>query len=167
MKLYDQLIPKTTPPEKQIWNDPDPRIQWALDILEPPGGNMPESIIHRFSYPFIGFWSGVGAVAFSNMKRRIPMTSNLFGFAALATLGTLTGEYIRARILRYNTEELAITKHYLMLHPEKFPEPEHMKYGDKRVFYPWVVWRRPCSGLQPQEDKSKQPITKNLVHAGL
>merc|ERR1712203_80735 len=82
-----------------------------------------------------------------------------FGFAALSTLGVLTGEYIRARILRYNTEELAITKHYLMLHPEKFPEPEHMKYGDKRVFYPWLVWRRPCSGLQPEEDKSKQPLT--------
>ena len=53
---FDALIPKETPPEKRIWENPDPRIQWALDILEPPGkyGQPPERIFNRFAYPVGG-----------------------------------------------------------------------------------------------------------------
>ena len=56
MRPFDALIPKETPPEKRIWEDPDPRIQWALDILEPKGkyAEPPERLVSRFSYPFVG-----------------------------------------------------------------------------------------------------------------
>ena len=56
IRPFDALIPKETPPEKRIWENPDPRIQWALDILEPPGkyGQPPERIFNRFAYPVGG-----------------------------------------------------------------------------------------------------------------
>ena len=34
-------------------------------------------------------------------------------------------------------EEDRVIKHYIMTHPEKFIEPERIKYGDKRVFLDW------------------------------
>ena len=56
IRPYEALVPKETPPEKRIWEDPDPRVQWALDILEPPGkyGQPPEKIQHRFGFPIFG-----------------------------------------------------------------------------------------------------------------
>jgi len=144
VKLFDAFTQKITPPEGQVWNDPDPRIQWALDILEPPLGNYEERIATRFMYPLGGFALGISAIALNNAMRKIPIKSNLFGFLGLGFLGIYGGEYARFRHLKYKAEELATIKHYIMLHPEKFPEPEPMKYGDKRVFYPWQEWRRPC-----------------------
>jgi len=143
VKIFDVLIPKTTPPEKQVWNDPDPGIQWALDILEPPGGGYQEKIFNRLCYPFMGLVAGVGTIASSNIMRKIPLKANLMGYLGLGFVGVYTGEYVRHRVLSYKAEELATVKHYIMLHPEKFPEPEPMKYGDKKVFYPWLPNRRP------------------------
>ena len=40
------------------------------------------------------------------------------------------------------TEEMANIKHYIMLHPEKFPEPEKVKFGDKISWYHWASARR-------------------------
>ena len=34
-------------------------------------------------------------------------------------------------------DEDRVIKHYIMTHPEKFIEPERIKYADKRVFLPW------------------------------
>lgn len=144
VKIFDALIPKTTPPEKQVWNDPDPRIQWALDILEPPGGGYQEKILNRLSFPFGGLVAGLFIVGTSNYMRKIPVRANLFGYLGMGFIGVYAGEYTRHKVLTYKAEELATIKHYIMLHPEKFPEPEAMKYGDKKVFYPWMPNRRPC-----------------------
>jgi len=64
----------------------------------------------------------------------------------MSGLGITVGEYVRYKLYEYKAEELATIKYYIMLHPEKFPEPEPMKYGDKRVFYPWIPNRRPGIG---------------------
>ena len=34
-------------------------------------------------------------------------------------------------------DEDRVIKHYIMTHPDKFIEPERIKYGDKRVFLDW------------------------------
>ena len=34
-------------------------------------------------------------------------------------------------------DEHRVIKHYIMTHPDKFIEPERIKYGDKRVFLAW------------------------------
>jgi len=148
MRPFDALIPKETPPEKRIWEDPDPRIHWALDILEPKGkyAEPPERLVSRFAYPFGGFCMGAGLIGGSNIMRKLPLKSNIVGYAVMSCLGLYIGERARSVILDYKIEELATIKHYIMLHPEKFPEPEHMKYGDKRVFYPWMPNRRPGIG---------------------
>jgi len=148
IRPFDAFIPKETPPEKRIWENPDPRIQWALDILEPQGkyGQPPERIFNRFCYPFGGAALGAGIVALNNIFRKIPVKSNIVGYAVMSLGGVYLGEYARHRILEYKAQELATVKHYIMLHPEKFPEPELMKYGDKKVFYPWQPIRRPGLG---------------------
>jgi hypothetical protein len=38
---------------------------------------------------------------------------------------------------KQKTEEMAILEHYIRLHPDRFPEPETKKYGDKCVFFDW------------------------------
>ena len=38
-------------------------------------------------------------------------------------------------------DEDRVIKHYIMTHPEKFIEPERIKYGDKRVFLDWAPAR--------------------------
>ena len=83
IKLFDVLTPKTTPPEKQIWNDPDPKIQWALDILEPPGGGYQESIAKRLFFPGFGLVTGFSVLAFTNILRKIPLKANLFGYLGI------------------------------------------------------------------------------------
>ena len=36
--------------------------------------------------------------------------------------------------------EVRVAKHYIMTHPDKFIQPERIKYGDRRVFLNW----EPC-----------------------
>merc|ERR1712062_593149 len=148
IRPFDALIPKETPPEKRVWEEPDPRIQWALDILEPPGeyAQLPERIGARFFFPFFGMSLGQFGVFLNNISRKLPVRSNLVGYVVASGLGITIGEYVRYKLYEYKAEELATIKHYIMLHPEKFPEPEPMKYGDKRVFYPWIPNRRPGIG---------------------
>lgn len=50
---------------------------------------------------------------------------------------SLTGVYIRDMFEKKTTLNMAICRHYIMLHPERFPEPEMKKFGDKEVFYTW------------------------------
>ena len=141
VKLFQELYPETTPSEERVWENPDPRIQWALDILEPPGGEM-RSLASRIAPPLGGAIFGFGFVATRNYVRKIPLRSNILGYAALTLGGFLGGDMIERYLREKRAENLAIYKHYIMLHPERFPEPEKMKIGDKRVFYSWPIHRK-------------------------
>merc|ERR1711874_860726 len=103
-----------------------------------------KSQIQEFNGPWI--FLGQFGVFLNNISRKLPVRSNLVGYVVASGLGITIGEYVRYKLYEYKAEELATIKHYIMLHPEKFPEPEPMKYGDKRVFYPWIPNRRPGIG---------------------
>ena len=141
VKLFQDLHPETTPSEKRVWENPDPRIQWALDILEPPGGEM-NSLHSRVLLPVSCGAFGFLSLAINNYVRKIPMRANFLGYAAMTVGGFLVGDYMERYFREKRATDLAIYKHYIMLHPEKFPEPEKMKIGDKRVFYSWPIARK-------------------------
>ena len=126
--------------QEKIWENPDPRIKWALDILEPKGYE-PTSILSYFFYPALmagGF--GFGPML-KNVIGRRPYHTSLHVTLAFAAAGWLTGVQFRNMWSDKNAEEIAVLKHYVMLHPEKFPEPEQKKFGDKEVFLEWPINR--------------------------
>ena len=141
VKLHQEFYPETTPPDKRVWEDPDPKIKWALDILEPPGGEQ-MTLMSRIAMPFIGGFGGFVGILGHNYFRRIPLRSNIFGYVALTALGVLIGEKATDYSRQQRALEIAMVKHYIMLHPDRFPEPEKMKIGDKKVFYSWPIMRK-------------------------
>lgn len=134
-KLFDHLIPETTPESKRVWENPDPRIQWALDILEPKP--VYESLFQRSMPTLIALGFSMGAFAYGNKINKVPRNAGLVTGAIFAAIGFSGGEIIYHFLRKRQADELAMVKHYLMTHPEKFPEPEPMKMGDKRVFFAW------------------------------
>ena len=144
--LHQDLEKEVTPPDERIWENPDPRIQWALDILEPPGGEI-KSLVSRVMLPASGVFLGFIGVMTFNFQRKIPVKSNLAAYVLLTGLGGFGGEKMHAIYRQKKADQIAAAKHYIMLHPERFPEPEKMKLGDKRVFYRWNPLRWGPTGV--------------------
>ena len=133
---------ETSAPEDRIWEkDPDPRIKWALDILEPAIPEK-EGLWDRMMWPGLGVLIGFGGSCIYNVTRRRPMMGNALQLVAAVSAFGFLGEKARQYGQQKNAEDIAMVKHYIMLHPERFPEPERVKLGDKRVFYPWPAHRR-------------------------
>ena len=134
--------PETSAPEDRIWEkDVDPRIKWALDILEPAIPEK-EGLWDRSMWPGLGVLIGFGGSCIHNITKRRPMMGNALQLAAYVAVFGLIGEKAREWGKKKNAEDIAMVKHYIMLHPERFPEPERVKIGDKRVFYNWPALRR-------------------------
>merc|ERR1711862_722281 len=121
-------------------------FQWALDILEPPGGEI-KSLVSRVMLPSSGAFLGFIGVMTFNFQRKIPVKSNLAAYVLLTGLGGFGGEKMHAIYRQKKADQIAAAKHYIMLHPERFPEPEKMKLGDKRVFYRWNPLRWGPTGV--------------------
>lgn len=132
--------PETTPPEKRVWEDPDPRVKWALDILEPEPSFQP--LHYRIAPACLGAGVGYTAVRLFIRFRIMPITIGLLPQAIGLFGGFAFGEHLYQRNMKRKAEDLATVKHYIMLHPERFPEPEPMKFGDKRSFFAWHPVRR-------------------------
>ena len=125
---------------EKIWEKPDPRIKWALDILEPKGYE-PTNMINYFFWPgLVSAGTGLSPMFVNLMLKRPLFASIHYTIAGLAA-GWCGGVYFRNMVADKNAEEIAILKHYVMLHPERFPEPEKKKFGDKEVFLEWPINR--------------------------
>ena len=120
------------------WDDSeaDPRVRWALKILDDEGE------VHFSLARVLGVY-GIGAAVFAsgpiiqNIVARRPLYAGIhrtFPFT-LAGLGFTHG--VRMWTLKQDQRETAVMKHYIMTNPEKFPEPEEMKYGHKSALLPW------------------------------
>ena len=66
-----------TPEERRIWEKPpDPRIKWALDILEPEPP-IKESIWARTMWPSVGVAHGLGFVMWNRYRKSLPLYTGL------------------------------------------------------------------------------------------
>jgi hypothetical protein len=126
--------------EEKIWENPDPRVKWALDILD-DGAYERTPIFGYFWYPGLFAALGGGGNLMRNWMVKRPQHAAVHITVFGATLGWLGGVWWRNRISQKNANDVATIKHYLMLHPEKFPEPEKKKFGDKEVFLEWPINR--------------------------
>lgn len=110
----------------------------AQDNLEGKYGSLPEyyeklfrpsryeehrSIITRMYY--IGFpaFIGVASMCFYNYTTRRPNFSGIQKHILAASIGGVAGEGIRRYYMYASRERDAMLRHYIMLHPEDFPEP--------------------------------------------
>ncbi len=118
------------------WDDPDPRVKWALDEFD-YGETEPSTFIGYHSYSVAGAVFFGSLMPVSNLFFRRPLYSGLPVTAAMTVLGVMVGRWGRNYRAERHAEELAVIKHYIMTHPEKFPEPERKKFGDRVVFLPW------------------------------
>ena len=52
------------------------------------------------------------------------------------------GKWKKVLIVRdVRQDEVRVAKHYIMTHPEKFVQPERIKFGDRRCFLDWTPCR--------------------------
>ena len=122
--------------QEKIWENPDPRIKWALDLLGDDGYER-TPVGSYIWYPSI-FAATIGAGhPLKNWTLRRPMWSGLHITLPLIAAGWCLGVLFRERQAKKNADEEAVLRHYIMLHPEKFPEPELKKFGDRQVFLNW------------------------------
>lgn len=122
--------------DKKIWEDPDPRVQWALKILDDEGFKE-SALTSDIFYPLLGLSTFTAASLVRNMSMRAPLGTSLHITLGLAAVGLLGGIKFRDVVSQRRADSLAVCKHYIMLHPEKFPEPERKKFGDREVFLSW------------------------------
>ena len=121
--------------DRRVWENPDPRIKWALDIFDHSQIPEAQQFMDKWTY-----WVTIGAAGawgfVQNMRRR-PLYANIIPGALFvgATYLLCTSAW---HIRRERAEQrAAAAMHYIMLHPDRFPEPEYKKFGDKEVFLCW------------------------------
>jgi len=120
--------------------DVDERVRWAFKLLDAEG-TEPTSILQYYAPPVFGAAFGASFQPFNNYINRRPMWAALPKTVACAGLGLLGGLWLRQWRVEKNAKETAVMKHYITMHPEKFPEPERKKFGDPVVFNPWKITR--------------------------
>ncbi len=146
--------PGASPPEDRIWEkEPDPRIKWALDLMDDEGYKQ-ETLLHRLLWPATGLVQGVLGCRFLNGMGRKPFYANIPFQTFLIVSSLAFWEGLRKIAIHRGIENDALTRHYIMLHPEKFPEPEMKKFGDKEVMWEWSPHRggRPGMVGHPNSD---------------
>lgn len=121
------------------WDEVDPRVQWAMDILDDEGIEM-TSLARYHSTTAFGGIVGAAIVPTANWMTRRPLFAAIQYTVLGGVIGLGAGRLLREFFIKRGQEEMAVAKHYIMTHPEKFPEPEKKKYGDKSVVLNW----EPC-----------------------
>lgn len=125
---------RTTEEWEAALASPDPRVQWALDIFDQEGEEFTGMVGRAYSPASFGAFP-VLANMLRNGMNRVPLRTNLLAAVLCVPLGAFVGQQYQAWNTRRATEEVAMMKHYILTHPEHFPEPKKVKYLDK--LEPW------------------------------
>ena len=119
-------------------DNPDPRIQWAMKVLDQEGEDF-EGVTGKLFTPMSWAAAVPGFNTLHNMMSRQPLRTNLFGALLLMPASAFIGIQIRNFFDNQRSEEEAMIRHYIMTHPERFPEPKKVKYIDH--IEPWIAKR--------------------------
>ncbi|XP_015181952.1 PREDICTED: NADH dehydrogenase [ubiquinone] 1 subunit C2 [Polistes dominula] len=116
----------------------NPDIQWALKILTPDPDYEP-SYYEKYG-PIVGIpLSFVGGACFRNRFLGKPAFSGIQVHIISALLSFVATYKVTEFMKNRNAERDQMLRHYVMLHPEDFPEPERKKWGE--VFEKWYPHR--------------------------
>lgn len=119
------------------WDEVDPRVQWAIDILDSPPGWEPSSVYTHYFPAGLCTIIGGAIIPIRNVVKRMPFRTSLPATLLLAAAGFQIGNYLNDMKAERRQEKMAVAKHYIMTHPELFPEPERKKFGDRVYLSEW------------------------------
>jgi len=109
-----------------------------MDIMDQEGMDF-QSTFDRLTAP-LGFGiAGPAAIVMRNGLNRMPLRSNWVMMAVTAPIGFAMGLGIKRWREKINADNMAVMKHYVLTHPERFPEPERRRYKD--MIKPWFAHR--------------------------
>ncbi|XP_064483314.1 NADH dehydrogenase [ubiquinone] 1 subunit C2-like [Ornithodoros turicata] len=97
------------------------------------------SLYSKVFYPGFSAVAVTASLALYNRSTNRPLYSGLPRFLVAIPIALYLGDKLRQYYQRSSAERDAMLRHYIMLHPEDFPEPERKKYKD--VFETWVPER--------------------------
>eukprot|EP00090_Calanus_glacialis_P044221 TRINITY_DN786_c0_g1_i1.p2 TRINITY_DN786_c0_g1~~TRINITY_DN786_c0_g1_i1.p2 ORF type:complete len:129 (-),score=31.89 TRINITY_DN786_c0_g1_i1:110-496(-) len=124
------------------WNEqienPDSRVKWAMDVMDQEGEQF-EGVIGKSltptafgAFPLVCNW-------IRNGMSRLPQRTNMFAALCMVPVAGTIGYGFRKWVDKVHTEEDAMMRHYILTHPELFPEPRKVKYIDH--VEPWRPMR--------------------------
>lgn len=109
------------------------------NLFRPLPRSEHDEFLDRFWFwGFPAFMAGAGMCA-TNWFLRRPMLSGIQRHIIAMSGAAVFGEGFRRFTGYYSSERDAALRHYIMLHPEDFPEPERRKYRD--VLETWTPVR--------------------------
>ena len=123
--------------EEKIKN-PDPRIKWAMDVMDREGEDF-ENIFSKVWAPLSSAVFPLAAIFARNSTNRVPLRTGLVPAIATMPFFGLVGYYFRKHFDGIRQEEEAMMRHYIITHPELFPEPKKVKFIDH--IEPWKPMR--------------------------
>lgn len=116
----------------------DPRVQWAMDVMDHEGHDF-ESTFHKILIPCLSASMPPITQALFNWSQRLPIKTNMISMAALVPIGFYIGLQAKRWREMIAAENQAVMRHYILTHPERFPEPKRVKYGD--AIFEWRPFR--------------------------
>ncbi|XP_040573530.1 uncharacterized protein ND-B14.5B [Lepeophtheirus salmonis] len=118
----------------------DPRVKWALDILDDEGIETVPMWRH-YGISLGSALAGFGCVAYNNVINHRPYYARGHHAIGATLFGAFFGTFIRDYVGYKSAEKEAVLKDYLLKHPELFPEPERKTYSDPSVLLAWPIRR--------------------------
>ncbi|XP_011175694.2 NADH dehydrogenase [ubiquinone] 1 subunit C2 [Solenopsis invicta] len=115
-----------------------PEIQWALELLKPDPNYQP-SVLSKYSAEFICITSGFAIPTLTNLYNTKPFYAGIQKHIAFMAGGYVLSQIIKKMVHDFQAERDTRMRDYIIRHPELFPEPERVKYG--QVLEPWVPIR--------------------------
>ncbi|EEC03121.1 NADH dehydrogenase [ubiquinone] 1 subunit C2 [Ixodes scapularis] len=112
---------------------------YYANLFRPTRDEEHRSITTKLWYWGFPAFIGIGTICVVNLSTRRPALSGIQKHLIAASIGAVTGEGLRRYFMYSARERDALLRHYILLHPEDFPEPERKKYAD--VFEPWLPVR--------------------------
>jgi len=107
----------------------DPRVQWAMDVMDQEGQDF-EPVHFKMLIPCMAAVTPAFTQALFNYSQKLPIKTNMIACVAAAPIAFYVGLLGKRWREMVQAENHALSRHYILTHPERFPEPKTVKYGD-------------------------------------
>ncbi|XP_029159751.1 NADH dehydrogenase [ubiquinone] 1 subunit C2 [Nylanderia fulva] len=106
-----------------------PEVKWALELLK-PDPNYKLSVMQEYAPEVVCVGSGFTTQCLYNYFQRRPFYAGIYRHIIAMAVGYVASQAFK----KYNDDYKALRdtrlRDYIIRHPELFPEPTRVKYGD-------------------------------------
>jgi len=125
------------------WNEkianPDTRVKWAMDVMDQEGQDF-EGITGKALTPLSAALMIPVMTVCRNAMTRVPIRTGMIPVLLAMPVFGLIGQQLRNWVDNGHREEEAVMRHYILTHPELFPEPKRVKYIDHIEAFRPIRW---------------------------